>query len=902
MRPVVLAVILALSSVSFAQASLPTTMLASPVVADPALQNFISLVSNAAVTTPGQTLLYVDHEAMLVGSIAPITGQLTVQRGYNGTVSAAHNSGATVYVGSPSQFYTYDPSGACVTATVQVTPWINILTGTQWVCNGNWVTNAVATKAAINVVADYGAKGDAQVATDCFMTAGSAVLTCGSHFTPANVGNSIAVYGSGPTRNGEIQPLSSTIASYQGPMQVTLADAAGNSTTSVIATITTCSRASNVATCNTAANHNFQAGQMVTIAGINDSSFFGTWPILTVPTTTSFTFKTALLIDVASASGGTADGHSEHTVWGTDNTATLQAAVDAAGSAGGGRIDIPKGRYLTRGINMPCSQVGNFVAGGYYNCTIAYNNITFNGDGADVSILENWDAQTATSGTANSSANAPHPGLIYMGVSSTGDYDFPTANQPTGPLHTIEIKGLTLWQVKNPTNPIKPIFDFVTDDVVIHDNKIVGYSYEGIYQGGKSRRWDVHDNYITQVGLGGPSNLTSTSALNENGSESQFHNNRVDNSGQCMEGAGHDNDFTGNTCDFRGPDVPNASPQQWANLSSATFGLWRWNLRGNRIIGGSSGGVENVNGIERDIVIEGNKFFDITAGLTAGSGKETNNVNYGPQPPSPHGTITIANNTFTYTGLARPVTYEMSISGNQAPLLDNVLIDHNTINFNTGFCSATPFKACLQTADCTSGACSVPTGILAIPSSLGPTWAATTAYTTGKVVVPSAENTYIYMNNGSNCTSGNVEPTWCTTRGCTVPDTAGGGTCTWTWYGSRPHATLSNTVFMAPASVAAVGTVAQDIQITATPPAGFSFNNLVSDHSVRVVLPSGATTYPASQNLYQGGFVLGPVTFATLPAAAPNGTVQFCSDCNSTCTAGSSTGRTCFRENGAWVH
>lgn len=42
-------------------------------------------------------------------------------------------------------------------------------------------------------------------------------------------------------------------------------------------------------------------------------------------------------------------------------------------------------------------------------------------------------------------------------------------------------------------------------------------------------------------------------------------------------------------------------------------------------------------------------------------------------------------------------------------------------------------------------------------------------------------------------------------------------------------------------------------------------------------------------------------TFATLPAAV-NGTQVYCTDCNSTCTAGSSTGRTCFRENSAWTH
>ncbi len=43
------------------------------------------------------------------------------------------------------------------------------------------------------------------------------------------------------------------------------------------------------------------------------------------------------------------------------------------------------------------------------------------------------------------------------------------------------------------------------------------------------------------------------------------------------------------------------------------------------------------------------------------------------------------------------------------------------------------------------------------------------------------------------------------------------------------------------------------------------------------------------------------VGFAGLPNFG-NGSSIFCADCNSTCSAGSSTGRTCFRENNLWVH
>jgi hypothetical protein len=45
-----------------------------------------------------------------------------------------------------------------------------------------------------------------------------------------------------------------------------------------------------------------------------------------------------------------------------------------------------------------------------------------------------------------------------------------------------------------------------------------------------------------------------------------------------------------------------------------------------------------------------------------------------------------------------------------------------------------------------------------------------------------------------------------------------------------------------------------------------------------------------------------PVTFANLPANVLDGSQVYASDGNATCTAGSGTGRTCFRENGAWTH
>ena len=178
--------------------------------------------------------------------------------------------------------------------------------GTQ--VGGNGSAFVSQPKPVIDARANYGAIGDGQVATDCYMTSGSAVLTCESnHFVVGDVGKKIAVYGSGPTASGNIQPCSGNITVFTSATQVTTSCTAGNSTTHAIATITNCSRANNIATCTTSASHNFQAGQMVNLQQIgvsgftaDNTTFTGVWPIQTVPTGSSFTINSVLLPDVAS--------------------------------------------------------------------------------------------------------------------------------------------------------------------------------------------------------------------------------------------------------------------------------------------------------------------------------------------------------------------------------------------------------------------------------------------------------------------------------------------------------------------------------------------------------------------------------------------------------------------------
>jgi hypothetical protein len=68
--------------------------------------------------------------------------------------------------------------------------------------------------------------------------------------------------------------------------------------------ISSVSRASNVVSVTTSANHGFSAGAWVTLAGVGDSSFNHTFRIVSVPTSTTFTFNQVGAN--SSSSGGTA--------------------------------------------------------------------------------------------------------------------------------------------------------------------------------------------------------------------------------------------------------------------------------------------------------------------------------------------------------------------------------------------------------------------------------------------------------------------------------------------------------------------------------------------------------------------------------------------------------------------
>ncbi len=159
--------VIALCSFSFGQTSLTQTTLAAAQGIGPVslaggsqanLQTIVSLTSATGVQTAYLgtqpiTYVYVDQE--LEGIVSLVTGQTTifnVLRALSGTKAAYHASGAMVLIGTVTPQFggntgsggfqqTDAPFGGVCTGALY-TPWVNVVTGEQWLCStvsSTWV-------------------------------------------------------------------------------------------------------------------------------------------------------------------------------------------------------------------------------------------------------------------------------------------------------------------------------------------------------------------------------------------------------------------------------------------------------------------------------------------------------------------------------------------------------------------------------------------------------------------------------------------------------------------------------------------------------------------------------------------------------------------------------------------
>jgi hypothetical protein len=159
---VLLSLVAGLAGACFGQTALTQTTLASAVNGPalysgttPTISGTVTLASCtglAAPVLPGtpSSIIYVGREAMGVFSVNTTSCILVVNRGYMGTQAAPHPSGDMVLYGPnyantiafggnpvPNGLFQQDPpaNGTCTATGTPTSPWVNVLTGAQWICS-----------------------------------------------------------------------------------------------------------------------------------------------------------------------------------------------------------------------------------------------------------------------------------------------------------------------------------------------------------------------------------------------------------------------------------------------------------------------------------------------------------------------------------------------------------------------------------------------------------------------------------------------------------------------------------------------------------------------------------------------------------------------------------------------
>lgn len=138
---------LLLASHAFAQ--LNTLVQTSLSAAITQTQNVFNVASATGIVAPSSgvagSALWVQDPGQAMGELMTVQAisstSVTVAR--VSSRATAHLSGAMVLVATaPNWFQTKDPRGSCTTASTYVTPWLNQVTGKQWVCSAktlDWI-------------------------------------------------------------------------------------------------------------------------------------------------------------------------------------------------------------------------------------------------------------------------------------------------------------------------------------------------------------------------------------------------------------------------------------------------------------------------------------------------------------------------------------------------------------------------------------------------------------------------------------------------------------------------------------------------------------------------------------------------------------------------------------------
>ena len=317
-----------------------------------------------------------------------------------------------------------------------------------------------------------GAGPGATYNTDGMMAAGSTLLTSGSAaFTTTDVGRGVVVVGAGPNGGN----LVTSIRSYSSSTAVTLSNPAQ-------VAVTTAS---------------YYYGAMTLEATIQS-----------VQSSSSVTLSTPALATISGAMFA----------YGTENHVAFQAAVDSAGAAGGGQVNVPapsncptgaacgyviiatdqmtaiapaavKIRYSNVSLIGDTPQTNLFCRGAYgtYTGEASYGGATGNIRGFCLTIGDNGGAN-GTAGESVSNVTLANLHLYGMTNGNTNRLNFsypPQSTDSWDPTH----KAIYMWDQENPTQHYPTFSNITINSLVIQD-----FKGENIYSGGSTISGMVIEN------------------------------------------------------------------------------------------------------------------------------------------------------------------------------------------------------------------------------------------------------------------------------------------------------------------------------------------------------------------------------------------------------------------------
>jgi hypothetical protein len=182
----------------------------------------------------------------------------------------------------------------------------------------------------------------------------------------------------------------------------------------ITASVTNKALTSNVATLTTALAHTYRAGDVVVVSGV-DATFNGTYSIIAVPTSTTFTYaKTNANVTSAAVSPA-----------GTAEVSARRVFSGAARDASDGVI-----KFFDNAVTKPTSTV-NFSEVGLTRASIEANSGTFTGSISVTGTATVAAPTSSTHATTKSYVDTQDRSLITQPAIVSGDYTYDASNRLT---------------------------------------------------------------------------------------------------------------------------------------------------------------------------------------------------------------------------------------------------------------------------------------------------------------------------------------------------------------------------------------------------------------------------------------------------------------------------------------